>query len=194
MTRIRRPDLRSTLLASGLLTAAGLQLGAAPAPGTIADGGDHCVGLLERVTAGSDETRLASETCFDTFSEALDFATGGSVRLVPGEVFTTDMLASGSSDGVTSTVIGVDYDYPNHDSSHATYIWQASAGCTPTSGWIPNSMPSGWNDRVSSAIGSSGCTWYGHYEDDNRGGSLRICNCATMGVMNNQTSSEWFKQ
>jgi hypothetical protein len=160
-----------TLLA--VIMAGSLTTAASP-PTTDAD--VHCVGLVQHVNAGSDEAKLVSETCFETFAEAMSFA------------------ATDSVDGITSTVIGVDYDYPNYDSSHATYIWQAASGCTPTSGWIVNTMPSGWNDRVSSAIGSSGCTWYGHYEDDYRGGSLRICNCATMGVMNNQTSSEWWKQ
>ena len=53
------------------------------------------------------------------------------------------------------------------------------------------SMPSaGWNDRVSSAKTYGGCGTNTHYQDSNYVGSQHVCECATMGVMNDETSSE----
>jgi hypothetical protein len=153
---------------------------------------NHCVGVLERITPGRPEARLVSERCFASFTESVAHATSGRVRLKPGQALTDSLLKPASGDTIQTVVIGVD-DWSNYWDDGGTYVWETSAGCTPTSGWIVNSMPGGWNDRVGSAKGYSGCSWYGHYEDINRGGSLYVCNCSSMGVMNNQTSSEWWR-
>jgi hypothetical protein len=159
-------------LASILLLAPSLYGVAAATPAVTSDevSGDHCVGRLERISPASDHARIASQTCFSSFDDALRSVTDGPTGFESVESLPEGATLDGTEGAV---VIGIDYDWPNSDSGHATYIWEAASGCTPTSGWIVNSMPFLWNDRVSSAKGFSGCTWYGHYEDINRGGSLR---------------------
>ncbi len=90
-------------------------------------------------------------------------------------------------------VIGIDYQDANYDANHPTKSWTAASGCTATLSWTLDYVGDAWNDRISSAQGFSGCNRYEHYENSGRSGSLYVCNCATMGVMNDQTSSEWFK-
>lgn len=66
----------------------------------------HCVVHIEPLQLGQTESRVSEPVCFDTFSEALFFATGGAVRLPnsaePGEV-TEKMLAPSQSNTVTGT-------------------------------------------------------------------------------------------
>jgi hypothetical protein len=53
-------------------------------------------------------------------------------------------------------------------------------------------MPSGWDNRVSSARGFSNCNYYYHYQNTAYGGTSIACHteCASMGTLDNDTSSE----
>jgi hypothetical protein len=97
--------------------------------------------------------------------------------------------------GSGETVIGIDYKNSNFGGDSLPWIADNLVGCSTGLSYQAPSMPSGWNDEVSSADAFAGCDSYIHYEDNNYGGSQHECapDCATIGVMNDETSSEkWF--
>jgi hypothetical protein len=152
----------------------------------------HCIAQLEPLKPGEKASEMSEATCFDSFSDAIYAATGGAVRLAatvqPGDV-TQEMLAPASQ-----TVISIDYRDPNYQGS--TFVWYVnnSYGCNTGWSYANPTMPSGWNDVVSSAHSYGGCNNNPHYEHTYYGGALIFCTCPTMGVMNNQTSSEkWYR-
>jgi hypothetical protein len=156
----------------------------------------HCYSLLSPINknvGGSSE--IIESACFDTFSEAIQAATKSRVLLDPSirpENITETMLnnVEGIDLDAVQVVIGIDWDYSNYGGS--TYTWVVSNyGCSDTIQYSVSSMPSGWNDRVSSAKGYSNCSFY-HYQNTNFGGSSVVCNpnCSSMGALDNSTSSE----
>lgn len=102
----------------------------------------------------------------------------------------------------TSYILGIDFRDSQYDG--ATFEWTGSTTCASTY-YYTTSMPSGWNDKVSSAINYpySGCGNWIHYENNNfnqppypNGASIN-CGfylgggpCFTVGSMNDKTSSE----
>lgn len=161
--------------------------------------GKHCVAHLEPINPDSDASSTVTELgCFSTFEEAISVATDGAVKLssdvLPSELTEEMLRARGMGTASSSVVIGVDYDDVGFNSWLGTYTWTADQGCTPTLGFAVPSMPSGWDDRVSSARSYSNCYKYYHYEDTNYAGTSITCDmgntCETMGYMNNRTSSE----
>ncbi len=153
--------------------------------------GRNCIAQAE---AGSGPVGAPSGyRCFQTFAEAIHAATGGAVTLAAGTTpsqLTQSMLDVPS----TSTVIGVDYMDSGFYGGSLT--WSESSdiyGCTDGSYYAAPTIPSGWNDDVSSARSYGGCATYNHFENTYYGGSKLTCTCSTMGVMNDQTSSEkWY--
>lgn len=156
----------------------------------------HCYSLLSPINktiGGSSE--IIESACFDTFSEAIQAATKGRVRLDPSirpEDITDTMLNDVEGEGLSAVqvVIGIDWDYSNFGGS--TYTWVVNNnGCSTTIQYSVSTMPSGWNDRVSSAKAYSNCSFY-HYQNTNFEGSSVVCNpnCSSMGALDNATSSE----
>ena len=94
----------------------------------------------------------------------------------------------------TSTVIGIDYVNSNFQGNTLTWT-EPNGGCKAGTSFQASSMPSGWNDVVSSARSFGNCNTYTHFENAGFTGSELNCGgqCATMGAMNDKTSSEkWF--
>lgn len=156
---------------------------AAPSSGQdarAAGGAAHCV-----VTATPNMERPTLDTkCFDTFARSVSYATGGKVKVAPGQRTLESVPALEAS-----TVVGIEYKDSNFGG--ASLILNASTtGFVCTGGAYVNfgSMPSGWDNTIGSARSYSGCK-SGHSEYTNNGGSLKICGCATMGAMNDKTSS-----
>jgi len=152
----------------------------------------HCVVRIEPVKPGETVSKMSETTCFGSFSEAIGAATGGAVRLAsnvrPADV-TEEMLKSTSG----GTVISIDYKNPNFSGSTLVWSTSISSGCYGYSYYAPT-MPSGWNDVVSSARTFASCNYNPHYENTYYGGALLYCECATMGIMNDRTSSErWWR-
>lgn len=153
----------------------------------------HCVMNLEAVPGRHGQARIATTTCFRTFAEALNHATGGfanaRVGLQPKDV-TSQMLPAST---LTSVVLGIDYQYSNYNNTIAgwTATWTASSGCTSSLSWTVSNVGSRYNDQISSAKAFSNCNKYHHYEHENYGGAVLTCrpNCDYMGVMDNQTTS-----
>lgn len=127
-------------------------------------------------------------SCFDTFSDAIYFATGGAVRL-PATVGPDELTEEMLQPAADRTVISVEYKDPNY--SGQSFVWYVnnSFGCTTGWSYAQPTMPSGWNDVISSSASYGGCHYVRHYEHTYYGGSKIDCTCATMGAMNDKTSS-----
>jgi hypothetical protein len=158
---------------------------AAPAHAQRAATARHCVVWIAP-TAGRAPSKVSKMRCFTRFSRAQRVARGrpprGFADLRTGVV------------PHASTLISTDYD--GSGMSGATLTWTVSntSGCNGGFQYSAASMPSGWNDRVSSSKSAHGCATNRHFHDTNFGGAAITCTCATMGTMNNQTSSETWSQ
>jgi hypothetical protein len=85
-----------------------------------------------------------------TFAEAIAAATGGTVHLSPTAKpiqLTQGMLAAAPD---TQPVIGIDYVNSNFQGNTLTRA-ESVGGCAVGQNFQASSMPSGWNDVVSSA-------------------------------------------
>jgi hypothetical protein len=159
----------------------------------------HCVVKVQPL--GSIESQQKSiPECFSTFRDAIYSATKGIVRLPQGESFREqlDTLEREQRDrtqqlaDAATYVIAIDYENINYGGS--TLVWQQSSPCTPSIGYAAASMPSGWNDKLSSTRGYSDCTKNVLWEHQNFAGTKRTClpNCSSVGTFNDKTSSrEW---
>jgi hypothetical protein len=149
--------------------------------------GHFCV--AQAVPAGS--SRSAALTCYRTFADSIRAATRGRVSLpesaAPGSV-TPAELNAGPAALITQFVLSIDYQNSNFTGN--TLTWTQTSRC---GSFQAGSMPSGWNDQISSVIASSGCAttlfWNSSFGSPTdpiaRNGSA-----ATLGVFNDQTSSQ----
>jgi hypothetical protein len=133
--------------------------------------------------------------CFATFGEAIGFITGGEVAAdSPAEL--DRLAATGGPDLVAAASVILGYEYKNTGySGGALVLYGASgSGCGSSTTYGFSSMPSGWNNVISSARSFAGC-WSTHYDLTNYGGTRRTCQgaCSTLGTMNNRTSSIVFR-
>lgn len=152
----------------------------------------HCVVQIAPLQPGQTASKVSESVCFDNFADAISAATKGAVHLaptiLPGEL-TPEILESPSA-----TVIGIDYSEPNFQGSTLVWTTDNTVGCNTGFMYESPTMPSGWNDVVSSAAAYGGCNNYRHFADIYYGDPVKTCTCATMGVMDNQTSSEKWSQ
>lgn len=164
----------------------------------MANNQQHCYALITPIEEGvHGSSKIIKAECFDNFSDSIFAATNGRVQLnrsTHPETVTDEALNSSieSSSLSSQVVIGIDWDYTYFGGSSYTWVVSGS-GCTSTTQFSVSSMPYGWDNRVSSARGYSGCNYYYHYQNTNFGGSSVACSttgCATMGILNNATSSE----
>ncbi|HVP20553.1 MAG TPA: hypothetical protein VMS73_01700 [Anaerolineaceae bacterium] len=157
----------------------------------------HCYALISPVDENSGgASQMLESACFDTFSQAIKAATQGRVELdqsiTPADV--TDAMLNTSENGslpASQVIIGIDWDYTNYGGS--SNIWAANDyGCSSSIQYGVTTMPSGWDDRVSSARGYSNCNYYYHYQNTSYGGAFIVCHtgCSSMGSLDNDTSSE----
>ncbi len=156
----------------------------------------HCVSEAVAVAAGKPlpaDFKAPAPTCFDSLSDSVAFATKGKVRL------SADPVLAARQYGELETLafdgrIATEYVAPNFDAFWGSWIITSSADCGPNGqNQVVGSMPSGWNDVISSAriMNSSACNFAHHYEHSYFGGLDRICgrSCASMGLMSDHTSS-----
>ena len=155
----------------------------------------HCVGTA--VPEGIPSSGPPVTACFPTFAQAIGYATHGAVALsasaTPADF--TEQMATTSS---TTTIIGIDWEDPNFQCCWLgwSYSWEVGNdyGCYNNHNYYVDSMGS-MDNQVSSAKAYAGCSRYDHWENNNGQGAKINCSpqCATMGVMNDATSSErWF--
>jgi len=156
----------------------------------------HCVGSAQPMgtlmPAGGPAT-----ACFASFAQAISYATNGAVALSSSASPTdfTDEMATASAG---STIIGIDWEDPNFQCCFAgwSYSWTVANdyGCVGGRNYYVDGMGS-MDNQVSSAKAYAGCSRYDHWEHNYGQGARINCapECATMGVMNDATSSErWF--
>jgi hypothetical protein len=180
---VRRSLLMLASVTALLLVSApvdALAAGAAPSA-------QHCVARA----IPADSTAAAVVTCYGTFAQSIRAATGGRVSLpataAPGSV-TPDQLNAGPLAPDTTYVLSIDYAGSNFTGN--TLTWTQSSRC---GSFQASSMPSGWNDVVSSVAAYSNCA-NTLYQNNNFGGAtFRIGengSAGNLGSMNNQTSSQ----
>jgi hypothetical protein len=152
---------------------------AAPAQASSGPPPKHCVVWISPVDS-SGSSKLSSMRCFAGQAAANRYAVGTApqrFRARTGAVATS------------STRISIDYDASGFTGTTLTWTVANSSGCSGFN-YSAASMPSGWNDRVSSAHSYGGCANNQHYHDTDFLGAGIVCTCSTMGTMSNQTSSE----
>jgi hypothetical protein len=129
----------------------------------------HCYAMITPIEEESIESsKIIKTECFNTFADSIFAATNGRVRLEPSvlpESVTETTLKSGIEPGSLNSqvVIGIDWDYSGFSGSSYTWVVSGETGCTSTTQFSISSMPTGRDNRVSSARGYSGCNYYYHY-------------------------------
>lgn len=127
--------------------------------------------------------------CVDLVPETVQMnrATG---EITAGRAELAALLAVAPNDLI---IIGVDYKDSGYRGRELWWTTNHRDGCHPEMKYFyANRMPSGWNDKVSSAIGYTGCDRFVHFENVGRSGAIQICSCSSMGAMNDETSSVYF--
>jgi hypothetical protein len=154
------------------------------------------VNHIEHLNSYSPEAVIVSSICFDTFAQAFRHMTRGHVavpdNLRPDQV-TDPMVAPMSVDSVV--VLSTDWGGDNYQDGgffeFSSVNWEASSSCTQSVSWALSNVGSNYDNKISSSKTYGNCHKGQHYENINYGGARLTCqpNCATMGIMNNQTSS-----
>jgi hypothetical protein len=171
-----------------LAVAAVAATGFAPAAGAHAVRGTaarHCVVWIAPA-GGRAPSKLSKMRCYGRMAHALRVARGPAPRGFAHPATGVIPLAS--------TLISTDYDGANMTGTSLTWTVPNTSGCNGGFQYSAASMPSGWNDRVSSSQSAHGCAHNRHFHDTNFSGAGVNCTCATMGTMNNQTSSETWSE
>lgn len=130
--------------------------------------------------------------CYPTLEDAISVATGGAVNLPTGATQQQVDDALLNQTGGTSVVLSIDYRDTHYQGR--TFVWYSdhSTGCNGWNYYQP-SMPSGWDNEVSSSHAYTGCNHNPHYQYTKYGGSIYPCTCYSMDIMNDRTSSEkWY--
>lgn len=106
-----------------------------------------------------------------------------------------NIVCGNSTTLAATTIVGIDYSGSLYSGTTLNWTTTNSQGCTGGSSFVSPSMPSGWNDVVSSAKGYQGCNNNPHWESTYYGGASITCmpNCSTMGAIDNKTSSVKWK-
>ena len=93
----------------------------------------------------------------------------------------------------TSTVISEDFSDASYQGAVLTWTVSGIVSCNGFPNYEAPSMPSGWNDVISSYKDFVRCSNNPHYENNGYTGAVVNCgpNCSYVGnAMNDQTSSE----
>ena len=149
-------------------------------------GGQDCVATA--LPAG--DLSPPTVTCYSSFAKEITAVTGGRVHLPATATPRTVSIAridAGASPGNTY-VLSIDYKNANYVTPELTWTQTSKCGSFQVS-----SMPSGWNDVVSSIATYSGCA-VTEYKNVSFGGTTfsvgRNSQAATLGSFNDSTSSE----
>jgi hypothetical protein len=130
-------------------------------------------------------------TCYATFAQSIRAATSGRVNLparTAARSVSLTELNAGPATPAATYVLSIDWTGTGYSGNSLT--WYQSSKC---GNFQASSMPSGWNDVVSSAATYSGCV-NTLYQNINFGGSTLTVRKdtadKTLGSFNRQTSSE----
>ncbi len=176
----------------------------------------HCAVELAPVLGqfNSDNLQLSTvirEGCFESFADAVSFATNGRINL-PSNTLEADVLAAVDADietastladrggGVTPSAVytlAYMYDWSNLNPSGGTLTVSSSSLCSTNNFYAYNltnfQSQGNWSNRIESwqrAVGS-GCNTGYFYPSVNLVGTPAICGspCASLGTLNNDSES-----
>ena len=156
----------------------------------------HCVVILEEVSPGSAETRVAEKKCFDTTAEAIRYGSGRDDipdGITPSEL-TDEMVAPGAGRSAQSSyLLSIEYEHKGFNGD--THYFYASASCVGHNWQNPNLATIGWAEKISASEGYSDCNKVKHWENTYYDGAVKTCygSCSYIGdAMNDRTSSlQW---
>jgi hypothetical protein len=177
--------MRITLARSIALAAILLVATPTTAPAASSTHQRHCI--ARAIEQGTNEH--PSVHCYQTFDAAISAATNGRVHLK--NAATSRAVSSTELTGdapLTTYVLSVDYQNANFGGS--TFTWFQSAPCGY---YQTGSMPSGWNDVVSSVAAYSGCatTLYWNVNFGTPTYAIGVNgSSANLGTFNDKTSSQ----
>ena len=177
-------SLAGLVLASGAATASATPAHAQRAASQPQD----CVAEAE--PDGSMVTPTA--TCYSSFAASIAAATGGRIRLPasakPSSITPAQIRAWDAVPATTTFVLSIDWKDINFTGGSLT--WTQSTDC---GSFQAASMPSGWNDVVSSVVTSADCA-NSLFQNTNFGGTRldisKNTSRSTIGSFNDLTSSE----
>jgi hypothetical protein len=193
------PSLRASLAASSILLA-GLLGAPAAAAGPPAEGSDEtcAVGVapVDAAALGGAPDALPEPVvdCFDSFAEAVEFATDGELSATtPAELDREVELREATTASAAWVVLGYEYKGTSYTGGSLVLYGTSGSGCGSGSTYGFSSMPSGWSNVISSAKVFASC-WSIHYDYTSYSGDRRTCtgSCSSLGTMNNRTSSVLF--
>ncbi len=133
-------------------------------------------------------------TCYATFAGAVRAATNGRVRLPagtrPGSVTPDEINQAALTPDTPNATFVLSVDYQNSNFGGNTLFWTEPSGC---GNFEASSMPSGWNDQVSSVAASSGCATT-LFQNNNFTGTTFVikknASATTLGSFNDEASSQ----
>jgi hypothetical protein len=99
------------------------------------------------------------------------------------------------TDGAPRVVV-IGSDWKGEHYTGAQLIWTAHAGCTSNRSYKAIIKPdTGWQGKISSAKGKSGCNRYRHCDGFSCSAASITCSprCPTMGAMDDRTLGERFR-
>lgn len=136
--------------------------------------------IAEKSTAEVAPAETAEPVCFDTRAEVDGYLDGA---------LSADDSRMGTASA--STILGRVYTDANGGGSSLAF-WGSSGCYGVTFGFA--SLPSGWDNTVSSAGGSNGC-WVTLYTETSYGGSRLNCTpwCGSIGTLNDRVKSLVFR-
>jgi len=151
-----------------------------------AAGHRYCVAVAARPGQAAP-----SMSCYRTFAASIRAATRGRVRLPasakPGSV-TPDQI--NAADVTPATVYVLSIDFANAGYGGSSLTWTQSSKC---GAFLASSMPSGWNDVISSVQASSGCATTLFWNINFGSPTYPIAKngaASSLGVFNDEASSQ----
>jgi len=192
LSSLRVSLVGSSILVAGFLAAPAAAAGALPA----AEGGEVCAVGVHPVAAAAavSSAEFVAEPvvdCFPTFAEAVEFATDGELSASsPAEL---EQAVESEAVAMASVVLGYEYKGSSYSGGSIVLYGTSGSGCGSGSTYGFSSMPTGWNNVISSAKVFASC-WSIHYDYTGYSGDRRTCtgSCSSLGTMNNRTSSILF--
>jgi hypothetical protein len=154
---------------------------------------------------------VVREGCFESFAEAVSFATRGRINL-PANSSDADVIAAVQRDMETGSTItqrggGITpqsvytlaymYDWSNYQTNGGTMTVSSSSLCSSATFYAYNltsfQSQGNWANRIESwqRASGSGCNTGYFYASTNLGGSYTFCGspCASLGTLNNDSES-----
>ncbi len=164
-----------------------------------AEGSRHCVLALDPIPQGgsADDVAVGEPTCYDSFAEAIEVATGGRVSLDPdaSTVKQQDLQDARAISTPTAQVarplLGVEYQNSSYGGDTLVLYGSSGTGCYAGEWYgFPSMASLSFDNRISSAKMYSNCVGK-HHAGSSYTGDYTYCDstCSSLGSLNDRTSS-----